>query len=154
LRQEANLRYGDANVVVFRDIGSGLNFKRSGLYSLLDAIMCGRIQVLMVTYRDRLARLGFEIFEWLCQRSQTKIVVLNSKEADPTERVTEDLLAILTVFSARAHGLRSYKRSLEKEFETGDEKTREDSVRKTKKRQTKRRKKEIQNKEDTEKTEN
>jgi len=71
----------------------------------------------VVAYRDRLCRFGFELFEWLLGKFGTKIVVLHAAEADPTERIGEDLLAIVTVFCARAHGMRSYKRALAKKLE-------------------------------------
>ena len=106
----------EEEIKVFKDIASGLNFKRKGLQALLEQVMQKRVKTLVVAYRDRLARFGFEHFQWLLDRFGTKIVVLNAQEADPAERVTEDLLAVVTVFAARAHGMRSYKRKLEEEF--------------------------------------
>jgi putative resolvase len=117
LKRAAVERFGpDASILAFNDVGSGLNFKRKGLQALLESVMQRRISTVVVAYRDRLARFGFELIEWILGRYNTKIMVLNSEDTDPHERVTEDILAILTVFSARAHGMRAYKKTFEKEL--------------------------------------
>lgn len=64
-------------------------------------------------------RFRFELFEWIFGRYGTKFMVLHSASQDPTEHLTEDLLAIVTVFSARAHGMYKYKRALERTLEEG-----------------------------------
>jgi len=99
--------YPDAEVV--RDIGSGLNFKRKGLRSLLERILQGEKLTIVVTYRDRLARFGFDVIEYIASKHGGKIVVLNSIETSPESELVADLTAIITVFSSRLHGLRSYK---------------------------------------------
>ena len=60
----------------------------------------------MVAHRDRLARFGFELIEWLVQQNGGTVVVLNQSDASPESELTEDLLAILHTFSCRMHGLR------------------------------------------------
>lgn len=95
---------------IIRDIGSGLNSKRKGFLSLLDASIEGDIQEIVVTHKDRLCRFDFELFERIVTRySHGKIVVLDKTETSPEEELTKDLLSIITVFSARLHGLRSHK---------------------------------------------
>ena len=76
-----------------------------------------RVQAVVVAYRDRLCRFGFELIEWLLDKYDTKVMVLHSSPANTTECLSEDLLAVVTVFSARAHGMRKYKRALEKELD-------------------------------------
>jgi putative resolvase len=39
---------------------------------------------------------------------------MNNEKLSPEKEMVENLIAITTIFSARFHGLRSYKRSLEK----------------------------------------
>jgi putative resolvase len=108
-------------IIKLQDIGSGLNFKRKGLRSLLEQVLQRRVRCVVVSYRDRLCRFGFDHFEWLFAKYGTGIVVLNSTPQGGPESIAEDLLAIVTVFSARAHGMRSYKRAIEQELETGTE---------------------------------
>jgi putative resolvase len=91
------------------DIASGLNFKRKGLRSILEAVRTGNVGSIVVAHKDRLARFGFELIEWLCQIDGTKIVVLNQDNLSPEREMVEDILAIVHVFSCRLYGLRKYK---------------------------------------------
>lgn len=96
------------NYEIVRDIGSGLNSKRKGFNAILDAGIQGNLEEVVVTHRDRFCRFDFDIFERIIQKySNGKIVVLDKTETSPEEEVVKDLLSIITVFSARIHGLRS-----------------------------------------------
>jgi len=103
-----------------QDLGSGLNYKRKQFLRLFELIEQGRVKTLVIAHRDRLVRFGYEWFEAFCERHGTTIVVMNNEKLSPEREMVEDLLAIVTVFSARFHGLRSYKRTLEKAVEHAD----------------------------------
>ena len=92
-------RYPEAEVIT--DIGSGLNFKRRGLLSLLDRLHRGEKLTLVVAYRDRLARFGSELIERLIEQNGGQLVVLKRVVHSPQEELAEDIHAILNVFSAR-----------------------------------------------------
>ncbi len=95
---------------IISDIGSGLNYNRKGLKTILELAHCGKIKELVVTYKDRLSRFGFELFEFILKtQSNAKIMVLNQSFMSKEQELTEDLLQILHVFSARSHGSRKYK---------------------------------------------
>lgn len=83
------------NCQLIKDIGSGLNWKRKGLETILEQIHQGDIEEIVVAYKDRLCRFGYELFEWICQKHDTKIVVLNkvSETEDRTKELAEDLLS-------------------------------------------------------------
>lgn len=106
-------RYSDAEVI--KDIGSGLNFKRKGLQSLLVRLMRGDKLTIVVACRDRLCRFGFEIFEFMAEQNGGSIVVLDQTVHCPETELTADLLAILHVFSCRMHGLRSYSKKIKED---------------------------------------
>ena len=106
-------RYPDAEIV--RDIGSGLNFKRKGLLAILERLHQGDKLRVVVAYRDRLARFGTELIETLLERNGGELVVLNQRDLSPEEELTTDLLAILTVFSARVNGLRRYRKEIKED---------------------------------------
>ena len=109
-RQVAKLQSIYPESEVIRDIGSGLNFKRKGLHSLLERILRNEKLTLVVTHRDRLARFGFDLFKFLVEHNHGQLVVLdNVLAADPERELTEDLLAILHHFSRRMHGARSHQ---------------------------------------------
>ena len=94
------------------DIGSGLNYKRKQFNRLKKMIELGQVRRLIMAHRDRLVRFGYEYFEAFCQRHHTEIVVINSENLSPEQELVRDPIAIVTVFSARLHGLRSYRKVL------------------------------------------
>jgi putative resolvase len=110
---------------IYRDIGSGLNWKRPGLMSLLDEVVSGNISEITVAYRDRLCRFGFELLEWLFYKNNIKLVVLNTytdaATTSPSIELAEDLLAITTVFVAKNNGLRAGKYRKERRNEEANE---------------------------------
>ena len=90
---------------IVSDVGSGLNFKRKGLLSLLGRLLRGDKLTIVVAHRDRLARFGIELFQYLCAENGGELLVLDSAIHSPETELTQDLLAILHVFSCRMHGL-------------------------------------------------
>jgi predicted site-specific integrase-resolvase len=91
------------------DIGSGLNYKRKNFNRLMEMVELGQVKCILIAHRDRLVRFGYEYFEALCQRHHTELMVINGEQLSPEQEMVQDLLAIVTVFSARLHGLRSYR---------------------------------------------
>ena len=113
-RQEEYLREKFPEYIFVKDIGSGINFKRRGLNRILEWAVKGEVEEVVVTYKDRLCRFGYEIIEFIIQRcSNGKIVVLNEANNSPQEELVNDLISIVTVFSTRIYGLRRYKREFE-----------------------------------------
>jgi len=94
------------------DYGSGLNFKRRGLRRLVTMILTGRVKQIIVAHKDRLARFGFELIEFIGQMNDCEIVVVDGDDLSPKEEMVQDVLAMLHVFSARLDGLRSYKKKI------------------------------------------
>jgi putative resolvase len=72
----------------------------------------GQVRRIVIAHRDRLVRFGYDYFEAFCQRHNTEIVVINGEAMSPEQELVRDLLAIITVFGARLHGLRSYRKVL------------------------------------------
>ena len=94
---------------ILKDVGSGLNFKRKQLLFLLEECAMGRVSEVVVAYRDRLCRFGFELLEWFFSKNSVKLVVLEQQELSPQQELVADLLSVITVFSCRVHGLRKYR---------------------------------------------
>ncbi len=113
-RQVDNVtNYCIANGYQFRlieDLGSGLNYKKKGLKELLVLIESREVERIVVNYKDRLMRFGYEMLEEICRLNNVKIEVINHSE-DKTyeEELVEDVLSIITVFSSRLYGSRSQK---------------------------------------------
>lgn len=93
---------------IIKDIGSGVNFKRKGFCSLVESIIDGDIEELVVSYKDRLCRFGFDFIERICKKTGCEIVVLNKNDGSTEfQDLADDLLSIVTVFTAKNNGLRS-----------------------------------------------
>ena len=95
---------------VITDIGSGLNFKRKGLLRMVDDVMRGTVKEIVVSHRDRLCRFAFELIEHLCRRNGTRLVVKDQEIHSAEQELSEDLMAIVHVFSCRHHGMRRYQK--------------------------------------------
>lgn len=110
---------------VISDVGSGLNFKRQGIRSILERIVSGEKLRVVVAYRDRLCRFGSDIIEQLLASTGGELVVLHNSSTSPEKELVDDLLAIVTVFAARSHCLRKYKAQIKSEREDFNEKDRD-----------------------------
>ena len=109
-RQVALLQNAYPDFEVIQDVGSGINFKRRGLITLLERVIARRVSHVVVAHRDRLARFGFELFQFLFDRFGVTLTVLSDDDIkEPVTELAKDLLSIVTVFSARYYGSRNYK---------------------------------------------
>lgn len=122
-RQVEYMREQYPNAEIIKEIGSGINFKRKGLCRILERAMRGDVITLVVAYRDRLARFGADIIEFILNQNGGKLVVLNEVSLSPEEELTRDLLTILHVFSCRLHGLRKYRHEISKDTNLSDKRT-------------------------------
>ena len=101
-------KYNDFEII--EDLGSGLNYNKRGLRKLIKMICDQRISVLVLTHKDRLLRFGSEIIINLCERFNVKVEIINSTEEETFEQaLCNDVLSIITVFSAKLHGKLSHK---------------------------------------------
>lgn len=106
------------NHKIITDIGSGINFKRKGLRTILELSCKGNVEEVVVAYRDRLCRFAFELIEWILQTNGVKLLVLNDAlDSSEQSELAEDLLAIINVFNCRINGKRKYKSTKEKDIE-------------------------------------
>ena len=95
---------------IISDLGSGMNYRKRGLKKLLEMILCGELNRLVITHKDRLLRFGSELIFSLCERQKIEIVIINQgDEPSFEEELAKDVLEIITVFSARLYGSRSRK---------------------------------------------
>ena len=110
-------RYSKYTIIT--DIASGINFKRKGLSTILEACLQKTIGELVIAHRDRLCRFGFELIETLVTKAGGKITVLdNTNNKTSEQELAEDLLAIVHIFSCRQMGKRSYVKRKVKDIES------------------------------------
>jgi len=108
-RQVALLKAQYPNHQILEDIGSGINFRRRGLITLLERVFAGDVSEVVVAHRDRLTRFGFELFEYIFKRFKVSLRILSDDGTrEPIQELAKDLLSIVTVFTARYYGSRNY----------------------------------------------
>lgn len=94
---------------IIQDIGSGINYNKKGLGQLIDKITNGEIDKVVILYKDRLIRFGYELIENLCNKYGTEIEIIDNTEKTEEQELIEDLIQIVTVFSCRLQGERTNK---------------------------------------------
>jgi predicted site-specific integrase-resolvase len=99
------------SAIIIKDIGSGINWKRKGLISMLQQIKNNQVGEVIIAHRDRLCRFAFELFEQIFGLYQVKLVVLDSGESEPDgqSELCEDILSIMQIYACRKMGKRRYK---------------------------------------------
>ena len=95
---------------LIQDLGSGMNYRKRGLKKLLEMILERRVKRVVLTHKDRLLRFGAELVFALCEARNVELVILNQgEESSFEEELVQDVLEIITVFSARMYGSRSHQ---------------------------------------------
>ena len=106
------------------DVKSGMNFQRDGLLQLIELIVKGQVELVVIENKDRLCRFGFDLFEQFCKFFKTKIVVVNDLSDKTYEQeLTEDLISIIHYFSMKSCSHRRKLNKLQKQIESGVNKT-------------------------------
>ena len=111
-RQKKQMKELYPKHIMIEDIGSGVNLNKRGIRKIINLAIEGRIEELVIAYKDRLARFGYELIEDLITTySKGKIIIVNKKkELKPEEELAFDVLQIMNVFTAKMNGLRKYNK--------------------------------------------
>lgn len=110
VRQVEYMKHKYPKYEIITDVGSGINFQRPGLIKIIDYAINNEIENLVIAYKDRLCRIGYELIEYiLLTFSLCKITVENHDEETINEIMAKDILQVITVYSAKLNGMRSYK---------------------------------------------
>ena len=99
LKQYISNKYQTFEII--SDIGSGINYNKKGLQKLIEKINRKEVDIIVVLYKDRLLRFGFELIEYCASLNNVKIEVLDKKDKSEEQELTEDLIQIITVFSSK-----------------------------------------------------
>jgi len=108
--EQMTKKYPDYELI--KDIGSGLNMNREGLNKIIDYAIKGEIEILVIAYKDRLVRFGYEMIERLIKEYSDGIIKIeNAKEEEtPIIELSKDIVSIMNVYVAKMNGLRKYKK--------------------------------------------
>lgn len=98
---------------VYSDIASGISFaNRDSFFSMLDDILAGKVQRVIVTYKDRLSRIGFELFSYLFNQYGCEIIVISEvgSEKLDSEEIFEEIDSLLHCYSMKLYSRRRLSR--------------------------------------------
>ena len=101
--------------ILIDDIGSGIKLTKRGILKIIDLAIKGKIDELVIVHKDRLARFGYDLIEYIIKTySSGKIIIINQKEEiEPEEEMVKDVLEIMNVFVAKMNGRRKYKKKIQ-----------------------------------------
>ena len=106
---------------VFQDVASGINDKRRNFWKMMEFVKKEGIPYVIVEFPDRLTRFGIKFVEKLLEEYGARLVVTEKKmPKDKMEELVEDLIMIITSFTARIYGARSQKFKKVKELLEAD----------------------------------
>lgn len=95
------------------DVGSGINDKRKGLSKLFRLAQDQRMTAILIEFRDRLTRFGYQYVTDYLAASGVEVIVTNSLTSQNAtdealnQELVEDLIAIIYSFSGKLYGRRS-----------------------------------------------
>ena len=94
---------------IISDVGSGINYNKKGLQKLIQRIESGEVEKVVIIYKDRLIRFGFELIEYIAKLNQCSIEIIDNTEKTQEQELVEDMIQIITVFACRLQGKRANK---------------------------------------------
>jgi len=109
-RQIEYMRQNYPGWTIMSDVGSGLNWNRKNLRTILQWSLQGDVEAIAIAHRDRMARFGFEIVEYMLAQRGVRIVCdSHDDHKSKEEELVDDIVSIITVFSSKIYGRRNYK---------------------------------------------
>lgn len=114
-RQQARLsayaeQRGWRNIESIADVGSGLNCRKKGLLRLIDLLLKRKVTRLVIENKDRLMRFAADLIFRICRALGVDVTITEQEKDSFENDLARDVLAIITVFSARLYGSRSHSR--------------------------------------------
>ena len=97
---------------VFKDVASSFNFKRKGLKKLIERILHNPPDAVFIYSKDRLSRIGFDLFEQLFAHYGVKIIVLNQYEDNYNDDLVDELISFIHYITSKIYGARRYKQKI------------------------------------------
>lgn len=109
---------------IYSDIASGINFeKRSDFFKLLDEIVENKVERVVITYKDRLSRVGFDLFYHLFRKYNCEIVVMSEvgSEKLDSQEIFEEIVSLMHCYSMKLYSKRKIQKI--KEVLSDDDRT-------------------------------
>ena len=94
---------------IISDIGSGIDYKKKGLQELIKRISGNQVERVVVLYKDRLLRFGFELVEYIASLHNCEIEIIDHTEKTEQQELVEDLVQIIKGLGCKLQGKRANK---------------------------------------------
>lgn len=110
---------------IFQDVASGISFdKRTQFFEMLDDIIAGKVNKVVITYKDRLSRVGFELFSYLFKKYGCEIIVMSEvgSEKLDSQEIFEEIISLLHCYSMKLYNNRK-KKQIKEILESKDDST-------------------------------
>lgn len=98
---------------VYQDVASGISFdKRKQFFEMLDDILAGKVNRVIITYKDRISRVGFELFTYLFEKYGCEIIVISEigSEKLDSQEIVEEIVSLLHCYSMKLYSNRKAKK--------------------------------------------
>lgn len=98
---------------IFQDVASGISFKkREQFFELLDEVLAGRVKRVIITYKDCISRVGFELFTYLFKKFGCEIIVISEigSEKLDSEEIFEEIFSLLHCYSMKPYSNRKIRK--------------------------------------------
>lgn len=108
LAEQFSIKNGLKISNVYKDIGSGINFDRKEFKRLLDNVVEHKIDKIIITYKDRLSRIGFDLFKELFEKFNCEIIVINDIDNDKIieKEIFNEIISLIHCFSMKVYSNR------------------------------------------------
>ena len=98
---------------IYTDIASGISFdKRKDFFKMLDGIINNKVERVVITYKDRLSRVGFDLFFHLFKKYNCEIVVMSEvgSEKLDSQEIFEEIVSLLHCYSMKLYSKRKVQK--------------------------------------------
>lgn len=98
---------------IYSDIASGISFeKRDDFFKMLDDIINNKVERVVITYKDRLSRVGFDLFYYLFKKYNCEIIVMSEvgSEKLDSQEIFEEIVSLLHCYSMKLYSKRKVQK--------------------------------------------
>ena len=98
---------------IYSDIASGISFeKRNDFFKMLDDIIDNKVERVVITYKDRLSRIGFDLFYHIFQKYNCEIVIMSEVGSEKLDRqeIFEEIVSLLHCYSMKFYSKRKIQK--------------------------------------------
>lgn len=96
-------------------MASGISFEKRDFFKLLDEVIDNKGERVIVTYKDRISRVGFDLFYHLFKKYHCEIVVMSEvgSETLDSKEILEEIISLLPCYSMKLDSKRKVQKRKE-----------------------------------------